>query len=100
MKFTIEHEENRCISFLDLSLIVKDNIIYTDWFHKRIFWSVLSYFSNHPKCHKIGTIYNLIERYYYHILFKKTNYVILTLLSYRKVKEWRIEINFIINATI
>jgi len=63
LQFTIEHENNRCLSFLDLRLEVRDNKIKIDWFHKKTFSGrFLSYYSNHPICQKIGTIYNLIDR--------------------------------------
>jgi len=62
IKFTVEKENNRCLSFLDLLLIVKDNTIIIDWFHKKSFSGrFLSFFSQHPICHKIGTIYGLID---------------------------------------
>jgi hypothetical protein len=63
INFTTELEENRCLSFLDLKIIVTDNILLTDWFHKKTYSGrLLSFFSNHPQCHKIGIIYNLIDR--------------------------------------
>jgi len=63
LQFTIEHESNRQLSFLDLLLEVVDNKIKLDWFHKKTFSGrFLSFFSNHPICHKIGTIYNLVDR--------------------------------------
>jgi len=44
-------------------LEVDDNMIIVNWFQKETFSGrVLSFYSNHPKCHKIGTIYNLIDR--------------------------------------
>jgi len=63
IQFTIELENNRKISFLDLSLEVVDNKIKIDWFHKKTFSGrFLSFLSNHPIYHKIGTIYNLVDR--------------------------------------
>jgi len=35
LKFTIEYEENRSLSFLDLRLTISDNLIHIDWFHKK-----------------------------------------------------------------
>jgi len=62
LKFTIEYEENRSLSFLDLHLI-SDNLIHIDWFHKKTFSGrFLSFYSSHPLCHKIGMIYGLIDR--------------------------------------
>jgi len=37
LKFTIEYEDNHCINFLDLSLLIIDNKIQIDWFHKKTF---------------------------------------------------------------
>jgi len=63
LKFTIEYEENRSLSFLDLRLIISDNTIHIDWYHKKTFSGrFLSFFSSHPLCHKIGMIYGLIDR--------------------------------------
>ncbi|XP_011864472.1 PREDICTED: uncharacterized protein LOC105560198 [Vollenhovia emeryi] len=63
LQFTIEYENKRKLSFLDLSLVIIDNRIYIDWYHKETFSGrLLSYFSNHPDCHKIGTIYSLVDR--------------------------------------
>jgi len=35
IKFTMERENNRCLSFLDLLLIVGNNTILINWFHKK-----------------------------------------------------------------
>jgi len=51
LKFTVEHEKDRSLSFLK------------DWFHKGTFSGrYLSFYSSHPWCHKIGTMYSLIDR--------------------------------------
>jgi len=64
LKFTIEYESNYCLSFLDLLLKVGEkNEIIIDWFHKNTFSGrYLSFFSNHPMCHKIGIINVLVDR--------------------------------------
>jgi len=63
LKFTLETEVNRCLSFLDVTLIIKNNRIITNCFHKIIFSGrYLSFYSNHPICHKIGIIYSFVER--------------------------------------
>jgi len=63
LQFTVEYEVNRKLSFLDLMLEVDDGMIIVNWFQKETFSGrVLSYYSNHPKCHKMGTIYNLTDR--------------------------------------
>jgi len=66
LKFTIEYESDRSISFLDLRLIVIDNTIKIDWFHKTTYSGrLLSFHSNHPWCHKIGMIYGLLDRAFF-----------------------------------
>jgi len=57
LKFTLEIEVNRCLSFLDITLKIKNNRIIIDWFHKITFsGQYLSFYSNHPTSHKIGII--------------------------------------------
>jgi len=63
LNFTIELEDSRCLSFLDLLLTIDDNTIQIDWFHKDTFSGrYLSFFSSHPLRYKIGTLYSLIDR--------------------------------------
>jgi len=63
LQFTVELEKNRTINFLDLSLIVMNNELVIDWYRKETnSGRYLSYFSGHPLCHKIGTIYGLVDR--------------------------------------
>jgi len=76
IKFTIEFEENRSLSFLDLRLTITDNLIHIDWFHKKTFSGrFLSFYSSHPLCHKIGMIYGLIDRAFLlsHPMFHQKN---------------------------
>jgi len=62
LKFTLETEVNHRLNFLDVTLIRENSKIITDWFHKKTFSGrFLSFFSNHPTCHKIGTIYSLVD---------------------------------------
>jgi len=62
LQFTIETEVNHTLNFLDVTLLIKNNRIVTDWFHKTTFSGrYLSFFSNHPINHKIGTIYGLVD---------------------------------------
>jgi len=60
----MENMKNNSISFLDLNIILEeDNKIILDWFHKKTFSErLLSYYSNHPVCYKIDTLFNLIDR--------------------------------------
>lgn len=63
LQFTVEYEIERSINFLDLNIKIIDNVIHLDWFQKKTCSGrVLSFLSNHPMCHKIGVIYNLIDR--------------------------------------
>lgn len=63
IRFTIEYEDNQGISFLDLKLKIKNNKLDINWFHKdTCSGRYLSFHSNHPTNHKIGTIYSLIDR--------------------------------------
>jgi len=62
LKFTMESEVNHALNFLNVTLLIKNNRIITDWFHKTTFSGrYLSFYSNHPFSHKIGTIYGLID---------------------------------------
>jgi len=62
LRFTLETEANHCLNFLDITLIRKETKIITNWFHKSTFSGrYLSFFSNHPICHKVGTIYSLVD---------------------------------------
>jgi len=61
--FTFEKECDRGLSFLDLLLYKENNKICIDWYHKETFSGrFLSFYSQNPLCHKIGTIYSLIDR--------------------------------------
>jgi len=63
IKFTIEYEEGRYLSFLDILFTIKDDKLYIDWFHKKSFSGrFLSFFSGHPLCHKVGMIHRLVDR--------------------------------------
>ncbi|KYN14498.1 hypothetical protein ALC57_13304 [Trachymyrmex cornetzi] len=85
LKFTIEYEEDHTLNFLDLSVINKDNKIIMDWYHKKTFWGrYLSYFSNHPICHKIGMVFSLVDRTFLlsnPIFFKKNIELIIMILK-------------------
>jgi len=62
IKFTNEYEESRSLSFLDLLLIIKDNMLLIGWFHKKSFSRrFLSFHSGYPLCHKISIMYGLVD---------------------------------------
>jgi len=61
LQFTMVFKNDRKLSFMDLMIEVVNDTVILDWFHKETFSGrVLLYLSNHP--HKIGTIYNLVNR--------------------------------------
>jgi len=63
LQFTLELEKNRALNFLDLTLIISDGTTILDWYKKdTCSGRYLSYISGHPLCHKIGTIYGLVDR--------------------------------------
>jgi len=54
LQFIVEYKNDRKLSFMDFLLEVVDNVISIGWFHKETFSGrFLSYYSNHPQCHKI-----------------------------------------------
>jgi len=74
LQFTMEFENDRKLNFLDLMMKVINNIVNLNWFHKKTFSRrVLSYLSNHLHCHKIGIIYNLVDRAILLPIFLLTN---------------------------
>jgi len=76
LRFTIEMESNRTLNFLDLSLIIRGDRLIIDWYRKdTCSGRYLSYFSGHPLCHKIGTIYSLVDRAFLlsHLCFQQKN---------------------------
>jgi len=59
----MESDFNCRLSFLDITLNIRNNKIIIDWFHKTTFSGrYLSSYSNHPICHKVGIIYRLVDR--------------------------------------
>jgi len=86
LKFTVEYEKDRSLSFLDLNLSVKNNALCIDWYKKETnSGRYLHYYSGHPTCHKIGTIFGLTDRALLlsHPIFQQKNleYVIEVLLE-------------------
>ena len=64
LQFTLEHETNNSIAFLDILLVRSDkNIIKTDWYHKPTFSErFLNFNSQHSFKQKINIIQNLKSR--------------------------------------
>ena len=63
LQFTFELEVDRKINFLDVTLIVENNVLIFDWFHKSTYSGrYLNFYSQHPECQKKGTIIGLVDR--------------------------------------
>src|SRR5436190_8434974 len=63
LQFTIEEGVDNKLNFLDVTIIIKDNFICFDWFHKQTFSGrFLNFESHHPLCHKKGTAIGLFDR--------------------------------------
>jgi len=63
LQFTLEREKNGSLNFLDLTLIISEGTMILDWYKKDTSSGrYLSFISGHPLCHKIGTIYGLVDR--------------------------------------
>ena len=63
LQFTMEICEDGRLNFLDVTLILFDNHIIFDWFHKATFSGrYLNFLSQHPLCQKRGTVIGLIDR--------------------------------------
>lgn len=74
LQFIIETQKDNSISFLDTKLIVLEDRIISDWYHKNIFSGrYLNYYSTHPMTQKIGTIISMINRIMllYHLIFQE-----------------------------
>lgn len=63
LQFTLEEGVDNRLPFLDVTIIVNNNIIEFDWYHKPTFSGrYLNYESQHPLCQKRGTIMGLVDR--------------------------------------
>ncbi|XP_070170456.1 uncharacterized protein [Polyergus mexicanus] len=55
LQFTMETSENDKLDFLDVTIILKNNRLNFDWFHKPTFSGrYLNFLSQHPLCQKRG----------------------------------------------
>lgn len=64
IQFTLEKGEG--INFLDLTLILSENNVTTDWFHKETFSGrYLNFYSQHPLSQKRGTVVGLVDRVFH-----------------------------------
>ncbi|XP_011882563.1 PREDICTED: uncharacterized protein LOC105570172 [Vollenhovia emeryi] len=63
IQFTLEEGTDKHLNFLDTTIIVRDDTIEFDWYHKPTFSGrYLNFASSHPLCHKKGTIKCLTDR--------------------------------------
>ncbi|XP_011873294.1 PREDICTED: uncharacterized protein LOC105565056 [Vollenhovia emeryi] len=63
IQFTLEEGTNKHLNFLDTTIIVRDDTIEFDWYHKPTFSGrYLNFASSQPLCHKKGTIKCLTDR--------------------------------------
>ena len=63
MSFTIEHERQNRMSFLDIAIIPEDNTFATSVYRKPTFSEVYAYFDSFlPSTYKFGTVYALAYR--------------------------------------
>ena len=77
LQFTIEIGVNDELSFLDLNLILNNEQLIFNWYHKPTFSGrYLNFYSQHPLCQKRGTIIGLIDRVLYlsHPKFHSDNF--------------------------
>jgi len=62
LQFTAEIG-HKIINFLDVTIMIRNNRILFDWFHKPTFSGrYLNYLSQHPLSQKKGTIFGLVDR--------------------------------------
>ena len=63
LQFTLEEGVDDKLNFLDVTIIIENNFIKFDWYHKHTFSGrFLNFESHHPLCHKRGTAIGLFDR--------------------------------------
>ncbi|XP_070155138.1 uncharacterized protein [Polyergus mexicanus] len=63
VQFTMEIKVDNRLNFLDITMILADNQLIFDWYHKLTFSGRYLHFpSNHPLCQKRGTAMGLFNR--------------------------------------
>ncbi|KYN21658.1 hypothetical protein ALC57_05966, partial [Trachymyrmex cornetzi] len=63
LQFTLEFGDGGRINFLDTMIIIDNNRIMFDVFHKSTYSGrFLNFHSNHPNCHKKGTLISSIDK--------------------------------------
>jgi len=81
LRFTLKKGVDNKLNFLDVTIIVNNNLIEFDWFHKPFSGRYLNYKSNHSLYHKRGTI-GLVDRAFLlsHPRFHRKNFELIVLL--------------------
>ena len=77
LQFTMEVSETDSLNFLDVTIIISNNRIIFDWYHKSTFSGrYLNFLSQHPLCQKCDTVIGLIDRVFYlsHPTFHSKNF--------------------------
>jgi len=63
LQFIIEYMSSNTISFLDTLLIINENRLEFNWYHKPTFSGrFLNFLSYHPISHKIGVVMGLVDK--------------------------------------
>lgn len=63
LQFKLEEGIDNRLNFLDVTFVLRNNVIEFDWYHKPTFSGrYLNFESQHPLCHKKGTIMSLVDR--------------------------------------
>jgi len=63
LQFTMEISFDNRLNFLDTTLIIDSHRIIFDTYHKTVFSGrFLIFHSNHPLCHKRGTIISFVDK--------------------------------------
>lgn len=87
LQFTMKEGVDGRLNYLDITIIINNNFLEFDWFHKPTFFRrYLNFESQHPLCQKRGTIIGLTDRAFLlsHPRFHKKNMelVVAILLDY------------------
>lgn len=63
LQFTVEKEKDRSLPFLDVLIVVKNDVILYDWYQKETSSGrLLNFYSHHPKHQVLNTAKNFIHR--------------------------------------
>ena len=78
LQLTFEVQQNNQINFLDLSLIIQETQIISNWFQKPTSSNrSIDYFSNHLICQKKNIVYNLSHKTFHNANLKIVKQILL-----------------------